>query len=171
VMLNLIPRDGDTNSFYFILHNGLSVGSMISIALQNPHASNGIRFFLNFFSNIALLTSFLTVGLSTYDYIRDFLQIKQTHSGIIKNIIITMLPPCFFAIFFSNGFVFILQQAIILLLLTNSFNLICVIKEYNNLVVKPNKKMLYALLGVLIIFILLPILDNLSLLPSFGVIA
>ena len=168
VMLNLIPRYGNVDSFYWILHNNMSVGTMISLALSNPAAPNIIKFSLNFFSNVALLTSFLTVGLSTYDYIRDLLQIKQTHSGIIKNLIITMLPPCFFAIFMSNGFVLILQQAIILLLLTNLFTIFCVIKDYNNLILKPNKSSLYLIVLLLFSFIILQLLDNFSLLPSFG---
>lgn len=168
VMLNLIPRYGDINSFYWILHNNMSVGTMISLALSNPLAPSIIKISLNFFSNVALLTSFLTVGISTYDYIRDLLKIKQTHSGVIKNLIITMLPPCFFAIFMSNGFVLILQQAIILLLLTNIFTICCVVKEYNNLLLKPNKLALYFILLLLFGFIGLQLLDNFSLLPSFG---
>ncbi len=169
IMLNLIPRYGNTNSFYWILHNNMSVGTMIGLALLNPKAPSIIKFSLNFFSNVALLTSFLTVGLSTYDYIRDLLNIKQTHSGVIKNLIITMFPPCFFAIFMSNGFVLILQQAIILLLLTNIFTICCVIKEYDNLIIRPNKNILYLLLLLLFGFIILQLLDNFSMLPSFGI--
>jgi tryptophan-specific transport protein len=141
---------------------------MVSLALTNNQTSNIMKFALNFFSNIALLTSFLTVGLSTYDYMRDLLNIRQTHYGITQNLVITMLPPCFIVLFFSNGFVMILQQAIILLLLTNIFTILCVIKEHRNLIIKPNKNCLYLVLCLLILFIILQLLDNFSILPSFG---
>ncbi len=168
IILNLIPREGTSRSFYWILHNNLSVGTMVSLALTNNQTSNIMKFALNFFSNIALLTSFLTVGLSTYDYMRDLLNIRQTHYGITQNLVITMLPPCFIVLFFSNGFVMILQQAIILLLLTNIFTILCVIKEHRNLIIKPNKNCLYLVLCLLILFIILQLLDNFSILPSFG---
>jgi len=128
-----------------------------------------MKFSLNLFSNIALLTSFLTVGLSTYDYIRDAFKIRQTRHGILRNLALTMLPPAFFAMFFPNGFVFILQQAIILLMLTNIIVLSCTLKEYTNLENKPAKWLIYLLLVLLVVLISFQLMDNFNLLPSYGI--
>ncbi|HLX53822.1 MAG TPA: aromatic amino acid transport family protein [Aquella sp.] len=170
VMLSLIPRDGVGHSFFVLLSKKESVGTMISYAIaNNSHIPHLTKISLNLFSNFALLTSFLVVGLSTYDYIRDALVIKQTTLGITKTLILTLLAPGIFALFFPNGFVVILQQAVILLTLTNVIILLCSLKEYHRLEYKPNKLFIYILLLLLFTIIGLQVLDNFSLLPSYGV--
>jgi amino acid permease len=170
IMLSLIPRSGVGNTFFSLLSKKESVGMMISYAMtNNTHIPNVMRLSLNVFSNIALLTSFLTVGLSTYDYVRDAFRIKQTRRGIFNNLLITMLPPAIFALFFPNGFVFILQQAIILLMLTNIIIICCLIKEHAKLEQKPSKALLYSLLVILAGLIIIQLLDNANLLPSYGI--
>jgi amino acid permease len=169
VILSLVPRDGDGNTFFKLLSNKESVGTMISYAMyNNPNIPNIMKFSLNIFSNMAMLTSFLTVGISTYDYLRDAFQIVQTKRGIINNLILTMLPPAFFALFFPNGFVVILQQAAILLMLTNLVVLACCIKEYKSLEKRPSKILIWSLACILILFISFQVLDNMNILPSFG---
>ena len=169
IMLSLIPRDGSGNTFLSLLTSKESVGTMISYATNNnPLLPEIMKISLNVFSNIAMLTSFLAVGISTYDYMRDAFKIKQTINGRVLNVFITMLPPAFFAIFFPNGFVFVLQQAIILLMIINGLMLLCVVKEYKSLSHKPNKILIYSLLGSLAFLILLQLFDNFALLPSFG---
>ncbi|MFN7094687.1 MAG: aromatic amino acid transport family protein, partial [Burkholderiales bacterium] len=134
IMLSLIPRDGIGNSFFSLLAQKQSLGVMIVYATHNnPALPKLMKLALNLFSNVAMLTSFLTVGISTYDYIRDALKIKQTRQGIVHNVVLTMVPPAFFAIFFPNGFVIILQQAAILLMLINVLMLVCGLKEYSRL--------------------------------------
>lgn len=170
VMLSLIPRDGVGHTFFELLSKKESVGAMVSYAMtNNPHIPHLTRVSLNIFSNFALLTSFLVVGLSTYDYIRDALKIKQTTFGIIYTLILTMLIPVLFALFFPNGFVVILQQAVILLALTNVIILACSLKEYNRLEYKPKKWFICLLLLLLIGLIVLQIFDNFNLLPSYGI--
>jgi tyrosine-specific transport protein len=168
-MLSLIPLDGSGNSFTKLLTNKESVGMMINYATHNnPNLPSILIVLLNVFSNIAMLTSFLTVGISTYDYIRDALKIQQSRRGILDNLALTMLPPAFFALFFPNGFVFILQQAVILLILINIFMLACCLKEYDSLEVKPQRWFIWGLIGVLLYVIALQLADNLNLLPSVG---
>ncbi|MCC2624207.1 MAG: hypothetical protein K0R14_80 [Burkholderiales bacterium] len=170
VMLSLVPRDGVGHTFFDLLSKKESVGEMISYAISNnPHIPNLTRISLNLFSNFALLTSFLVVGLSTYDYIRDALKIKQTTLGVIYNLIVTLSIPALFALLFPNGFVVILQQAIILLSLTNVIILCCSLKEHNKLEQKPNKLLIYILLLLLLVIISLQVLDNFNLLPSYGI--
>lgn len=169
-MLSLIPRDGAGHTFFTLLAKHESVGTMISYAMNNnPHIPNLMKVSLNLFSNIALLTSFLTVGLSTYDFVRDTFKIEQTRIGVLRNLTITMLPPAIFAMFFPNGFVFILQQAIILLMLTNIIVLSCLLKEYDKLERKPSKFIVYGLLVVLAVLIIFQLLDNFGMLPSYGI--
>ena len=169
IMLSLVPRDGVGHTFLSLLTAKESVGTMISYATNNnPLLPEIMKILLNVFSNIAMLTSFLAVGISTYDYMRDAFKIKQTAQGRALNVFITMFPPAFFAIFFPNGFVFVLQQAIILLMIINGLMLVCVIKEYKSLSYKPSKPLVYSLLFGLAFLILLQLLDNFALLPSFG---
>ncbi|MFN8770036.1 MAG: aromatic amino acid transport family protein [Neisseriaceae bacterium] len=168
-ILSLIPRDGVGHTFFSLLSKKESVGTMITYAMNNnPHIPNIMKVSLNVFSNIALLTSFLTVGLSTYDFIRDTFRIKQTRVGVLRNLTITMLPPAIFALFFPNGFVFILQQAIILLMLTNIIVISCLLKEYNKLERKPNRLMIYGLLITLAVLIIFQLIDNFGMLPAYG---
>lgn len=169
IMLSLVPRDGPGNTFFTLLSHKESLGTMIVYATHNDSdLPNMMKVALNVFSNIAMLTSFLTVGISTYDYIRDAFKIKQTTKGMINNTIYTFFPPAFFAIFFPKGFIFILQQAAILLMLINILVLACCVKEYNRLEQKPSKILLFALITILVILVVTQIMDNVGLLPSFG---
>lgn len=171
IMLSLVPRDGLDNSFFYLLKNKESVGAVLNHAIHNnPKLPIIMKFSLTLFSNVALLTSFLVVGVSTYDYIRDTLKIKQNKLGMIATLAITMMPPAFFALFFPNGFVFILQQVVILLLMTNIFVLLCCLREYDTLEVKPNKKLIWLILLGVIFLICIQLLDDFNLLPSFGII-
>lgn len=171
IMLSLVPRDGFYNSFFYLLKNKESVGFMLNLAIHNnPQLPVIMKFSLTLFSNVALLTSFLVVGISTYDYIRDTLKIEQNKLGVFITLVITMAPPAFFALFFPNGFVFILQQAVILLLMTNILVLSCCLKEYDKLEVKPNRSFIWFILFCVIFLILVQLLDNFNLLPSFGTI-
>lgn len=167
LMLSLIPLDGNGNTFTKLISNNESVGNMINYATHNnPKLPQLLKILLNLFSNVAMLTSFLTVGISTYDYIRDALKIKQTKMGIFENLAITMLPPAFFALFYPDGFVFILQQAIILLMLINLFMLACCIKKYDDLENKPKKYVIWLLVFMIVVMIAIQFADNMNLLPS-----
>lgn len=170
IILSLVPRNGEINSFYSILSNKQSVGVMIKYAIENnPHIPAIMRYAIDIFSNIVMITSFLTVGISTYDYVRDMFKIKQNRLGVLLNVALTMLPSILCAIYFPDGFVFIFQQAAIILMLINIFTILCCLKQYNNLEYKPNKASIYLILCILSILIILQTMDNLGYLPSFGI--
>lgn len=170
VMLSLIPRIGEGNTFYSLIANNSSVGTMINYATNNnQHLPNLMKVMINGFANVAMLTSFLSVGISTYDYIRNTFQIKQTRRGIFLNFIFTMLPPAFFSLVYPNGFVFILQQAAILLMLINIFTLFCCIKAYTFLEGNIRKINIYTCIVILAGLIGLQVADNINLLPNFGI--
>ncbi len=169
VMLSLVPREGIGNTFFSLIQNHQSVGMMIQYATHNnPHLPIIMTIALDIFSNVALLTSFLVVGASTYDYLRDVFKIKQDRIGVMKTLLLTMLPPAFFAVFFPNGFVFILQQAIVLLLITNAIVLICSLKEYTKLLHKPNRWLICGVLFWVLVLIILQLLDDFGFLASFA---
>lgn len=169
IMLSLIPRDGAGNTFLSLLEHKESVGTMIAFATHNnPNLPNGLKFFLNLFSNVAMLTSFLAVGISANDYIRDALKIKTNAMGVIILNILVFAPPTFFSIFYPNGFVFVLQQAAIMLMLTSVITLICCLKDYSILEKKPSKLYIYLILLILLSLIASQVLDNFHLLPTFG---
>lgn len=170
IMLSLVPRSGSGNTFFYLLVHNDSLGTMIKYATtNNPNLPGIMKVALNLFSNVAMLTSFLTVGISTYDYLRDAFKIKQHTIGIIINALITLIPPAIFASFLPNGFVFILDQAIILLSLINLFMLTCCLKEYSSLSYKPHKTLIYSLIILLVGLITLQVCDNVGMLPSFGI--
>lgn len=169
IMLSLIPRDGVGNTFLSLLQHKESVGTMIAYATHNnPNLPEGLKIFLNVFSNVAMLTSFLAVGISANDYIRDALKIKTNTRGVILLNILVFAPPTFFSIFYPNGFVFILQQAAIMLMLTSVIILLCCLKDYAILEQKPSKIYIYFILLILLALIGFQILDNFNLLPNFG---
>ncbi len=168
IMLSLIPRSG-ANSFYTLLSSHSSVGGMISLALSNnPHVPRIMKIALDLFSNIALLTSFLTVGLSTYDYMRDACKINQTKIGVILTLFITMTPPVLLVLLFPNSFIMVLQQAIILLMITNLITFVCLLKQYKTHDVQFKITGVYFLMMILIGLIGLQVVDNFKLLPIYS---
>ena len=169
VMLSLIARDGSGNTFFTLLSKNESVGTMILFATHNnAQLPILMKIALNVFSNVAMLTSFLAVGISLYEYIRDALHIRQTLAGKISNLTMTMFPPVIFALLYPNGFLFILQQVAIFLTLVCMLPIVAMLKEYNNLEVKVSKIGIWLILGFCSLLVILQVLDDFSLLASFG---
>lgn len=169
VMLSLIPRDGQENSFFLLLSKNESVGTMINFATHNnPNLPTIMKIALNLFSNVAMLTSFLAVGISLYEYLRDALKIRQTAAGKTLNLLITMLPPAVFALAYPNGFLLILQQVAIFLILVCMIPIAALLKEYHNLPIKLPKLAIYALLGICSVLIILQLVDDFHWLPAFA---
>ena len=53
----------------------------------------------------AIISSFLGVGLSLFDYIADLFGFADTPKGRMYTILITFLPPGLASFFFPNGFI------------------------------------------------------------------
>lgn len=169
VMLSLIPRTGAGNTFWLLLSNNESVGTMIRYATHNnPQLPALMKFALNVFSNVAMLTSFLAVGISLYEYIRDALKIRQNIAGKILNLAITMLPPIVFAFAYPNGFLLILQQVCIFLILVCMVPIAALLREYNLLEVRFSRLSIWLLLSICSLLIVLQLLDDCHFLPAFG---
>lgn len=169
VMLSLIPRTGAGNTFWLLLSNNESVGTMIRYATHNnPQLPALMKIALNVFSNVAMLTSFLAVGISLYEYIRDALKIRQSIAGKILNLAITMLPPIVFAFAYPNGFLLILQQVCIFLILVCMVPIAALLREYNLLEVRFSRLSIWLLLSICSLLIVLQLLDDCHFLPAFG---
>lgn len=168
ILLSLIPRVGSGHTFETLLLHKESVGTMIAYAInQGVRIPIIMKLGIGLFSNIAILTSFLVLGLSLYEYLRDAFHISQHFLGRILTLILTMTVPIIFAIVFPKGFIFMYRQAMILLLISFMFPLASCLKEYDKLEVKLPKFNLWLLLVVCMLIIVIQILDNMRLLPVF----
>lgn len=63
------------------------------------------------FSFFALVTSFLGVILSLADFLRDGFKIKANMSGRVRALLLTLIPPLLFAIYYPTGFILALSYA------------------------------------------------------------
>lgn len=64
-----------------------------------------------FFSFFALVTSFQAVMLSLMDFLSDGLQIAKTRWGSLRLLMMTIIPPLLFAVYYPDGFVLALSYA------------------------------------------------------------
>ena len=105
-LLFLIVSFGNVSRDAFIVINqeGGNVGVMVN-ALEQNGANKIINAVLHIFSNFAIITSFLGVGLSLFDYIADKFSFEDTQKGRFYSACITFLPPGIASFFFPNGFI------------------------------------------------------------------
>ena len=91
-------------AFIAINEAGGNMGELVS-ALQGNQDSATINFALNIFSNFAIITSFLGVGLGLFDYIADKFSFPENAKGRFYSACITFLPPGIASFFFPHGFI------------------------------------------------------------------
>ena len=112
VTVGILPLIG-TNSFQQIAAQQGSVG-MFTIELSKQFHNHYLVLAINIFSNIAVTTSFLGVGLGLFDYFCDNLKRVQSFKREWAAAI-TFVPPLLFALFYPRGFIFALGFAAIAL--------------------------------------------------------
>ena len=95
-----IPRE----EFVSINQAGGNVGDLTK-AIEQKIGSSSIQYALNFFSNFAIISSFLGVGLSLFDYIADHLKLANDLRGRLITTCLTFLPPGICSFFFPHGFI------------------------------------------------------------------
>lgn len=97
---------GNISRLEFIAINeaGGNIGDLVN-AFEKGKGSNKINFVLNLFSNFAIVTSFLGVGLGLFDFIADKFSFADTKKGRLKTACITFLPSGMLSFFFPNGFI------------------------------------------------------------------
>lgn len=83
----------------------------LTSALKKDLGLVWIAFAVGSFSFFALVTSFLGAALSLCDFLADGFQIKKTTLGRVMLIMLTLLPPYLFALYFPKGFMIALSYA------------------------------------------------------------
>lgn len=110
LILGVIPVDG-TQGLQEILNSGhpeIGLSHTLMERLELHWIGIGFRFFAAF----AIATSFIGVALSLFDFLSDGLNIqKQRLSGRISVLLLTFLPPLFFAVAYPAGFITALEYA------------------------------------------------------------
>lgn len=95
-----IPRE----EFIIINEAGGNAGDLTK-AIEQKIGSASIQTALSFFSAFAIISSFLGVGLSLFDYIADHLKMSNNREGRFFTTCLTFLPPGICSFFFPNGFI------------------------------------------------------------------
>ncbi|MGI2012445.1 aromatic amino acid transport family protein [Shewanella oncorhynchi] len=88
-------------------------GSLPSLvtALQDIAHTPWISKCISLFADLALVTSFLGVTLSLYDFIAELTRAKETFVGRIQTWLLTFIPPVLCALYLPEGFVAVLGFA------------------------------------------------------------
>ncbi|PHI21868.1 tryptophan permease [Lewinellaceae bacterium SD302] len=89
---------------------GGSVGHLVD-AFNDKGVNHTVNFALKLFSNFAIITSFLGVGLGLFDYIADRFAFKDDVVGRLKSACLTFLPPGLASFFFPHGFIYAIGVA------------------------------------------------------------
>lgn len=100
VTFGIIPR----NSFEAINATGGNMGTLVAAMTQNADGTL-MTSTLTLFSNFAIISSFLGVGLSLFDYIADRFKFPDNPKGRFYATCITFIPPGLASFFFPNGFI------------------------------------------------------------------
>ncbi len=106
LVMGVVPAYGEY-SLTEAAHKGMQVTFFLSILLANPWVGLAVRAF----AFCAIVTSLLGVSLSLSDFLADGLKVPRTHLGRAGVILLTFLPPLFFALFFPRGFQTALEYA------------------------------------------------------------
>lgn len=168
--LGIVPMIGEY-SFTSLAQNHGSVNEFIQL-IENIIHSKWATASIKWFSSVALTTSFLGVTLALFDFLADGLKIPNTNAGRLKTSVITLLPPLVLAIFYPNGFVLALNYAAVFIAIFTTLIPVAMVYYLRK---NPKLKSPYRVFGGSmllaavflfgILYLILPILANLKLLP------
>jgi len=108
-ILGVIPLKGDGG--LIAIANGPHPLPSLTHALHHYLGLTWVAAAFGFFSFFALVTSFQAVMLSLIDFLSDGLQIAKTRWGTLRLLMMTIIPPLGFAIYYPSGFVLALSYA------------------------------------------------------------
>lgn len=108
-IMGVIPLFGP-NSLEFILNSPNSTSNLVNI-LSSRVESHSATFFIQVFTSICVLTSFLGVALCLIGFLSDGFQLKKSKSSNIAIHLLTFIPALAIAIFFPNAFIKTLEYA------------------------------------------------------------
>jgi len=107
VSLGTIPLEGENGITQGYIQ-GISGAALLTAISENNPIMNIATRCLAFF---AIITSFLGVSLSLLDFLADGTGIEKTRSGRATLILMTFVPPLFFALNYSRAFFSALEYA------------------------------------------------------------
>lgn len=105
-IMGVIPHQG----LMAILHSDSSTSDLVN-TLSETAANPSITIFIQLFTSICVLTSFLGVSLCLTDFWADALQLEKKGSSNLIIMAATFLPPLLVVLFFPNIFVTALKYA------------------------------------------------------------
>ncbi|MFV7782682.1 amino acid permease [Shewanella marisflavi] len=80
-------------------------------ALQAIAHSDILRQCIDLFANLALITSFLGVTMSLFDYIAELTRARDNLLGRVQTWLVTFVPPLLCALYYPDGFIKVLGFA------------------------------------------------------------
>jgi tyrosine-specific transport protein len=86
---------------------------LLVTALQGVADSAILQQFIDLFANLALVTSFLGVTMSLFDYVAELTRAKNNAFGRAQTWLITFIPPLLCALYYPDGFFKVLGFAAI----------------------------------------------------------
>lgn len=89
-----------------------SLGALVS-ALQAVVDSDVVSKCIGLFADLALITSFLGVTMSLFDFVAELIRAKPNWMGRLQTWLITFVPPLLCALYYPDGFVKVLGFAAI----------------------------------------------------------
>ncbi|MED7820250.1 MULTISPECIES: amino acid permease [unclassified Francisella] len=112
ISLGLVPQHGSF-SYHELFVSGNNTPSGLVNAIRTISGSDTLEIALNLFIHIAVITSFIGVGISLMHYIRDLFtkNNKQISSWVLA--LICFVPPLIFTVFYPQGFILALEYAAI----------------------------------------------------------
>jgi len=110
--LALIPQQG-LHSYQELYVSGNNTPAGLSMQIKTLLNSNMLEMGLNSFIHIAIITSFIGVGVSLIHYVKDIFAGYGKQISKKALCLICFVPPLIFTVFYPKGFILALQYAAI----------------------------------------------------------
>lgn len=109
VILAMVPLSGEHGLLQILQAGdpGAALADTIASIVKSPWVTVGTRLFVIF----AIASSYLGIAFALYDFIYDGLRARAIPGRRVLALIFAFLPPLFYAIYFSHGFIVALSYA------------------------------------------------------------
>lgn len=174
-LLWLLSTMGNLSQAEFkpVIEKGGNIGVLVA-AINEVVTTSTLEQILNIFANMAIVSSFLGVSLSLFDFIADKFQFDDSPMGRLKTAIIAFAPSTFGGVLFPHGFISAIGFAGLVVainaLIIPPLMLMKSREKFPNseyVLVKGNFK-LYFVMAAGVLYAVCHILSMLGLLPVFG---
>ncbi|MED7789241.1 aromatic amino acid transport family protein [Francisella sp. 19X1-34] len=110
--LGVVPQHA-IHSYHALFKLGNDTPGGLVSEIKAISGSNTLELALNLFIHIAVITSFIGVGISLMHYIRDIFARYNKGINNLAVALICFIPPLIFTVFYPKGFILALQYAAI----------------------------------------------------------